>query len=84
MLPLLFQYVWLSLQVVPTLTTSAVKTELPKGAGEPPRFVQPITSIDAVEGSRVVFETIVTGQPAPTVSWFREKEEITTCLDFQV
>ena len=52
--------------------------------GEPPRFITPITSIDADEGERVTFETIVTGTPSPIIQWFRENDEITTSLDFQV
>ena len=52
--------------------------------GTPPKFEKPVTSIDANEGDRVTFETVVTGSPAPTVKWFRGTEELTASLDFQV
>lgn len=72
------------MQVVPTSTQEIPLAEAPKEAGAPPRFMQPVTSIDANEGEKVTFETVVTGTPAPQVKWFREREEITTSLDFQV
>ena len=63
---------------------TAPTTQMPVESGEPPRFVQPITSIDTEEGQRVMFETIIAGQPAPEVKWYREQVEITKSLDFQV
>lgn len=68
----------------PTVTQQAPAQEVPKEAGQPPRFVQPITSVDTQEGQKVTFETVITGTPAPVIRWFREKEEITSSLDFQV
>lgn len=69
---------------MPTSTQEIPLVEVPKEAGVPPRFVTPVTSIDAEEGARVTFETVVTGTPAPQVKWFREKEELNMSLDFQV
>lgn len=71
-------------QVAPIQAQEIHLTEVPKDSGSPPMFVQPITSIDAGEGQRVIFETVVTGTPVPQIRWFREQEEITESLDFQV
>jgi len=58
--------------------------EIPEEAGEPPRFITPVTSIDADEGNKVVFEAVVAGSPQPEIIWYRENEEITSSLDFHV
>ena len=58
--------------------------EVPKETGTPPKFEQPVTSIDANEGESVTFETVATGSPLPTVKWYRGTEELTASLDFKV
>jgi len=70
--------------VVPVSTEETPLAEVPKEVGAPPKFIQPITSIDSCEGEKVTFEAVITGTPAPQVKWFRENEELTASLDFQV
>lgn len=39
--------------------------------GVAPHFVKPFGNKKVYEGERVVFEGVITGEPAPNVSWFK-------------
>ncbi|THD24670.1 Titin [Fasciola hepatica] len=42
----------------------------------PPQFVQPLSSVMAAEGTRVVLDGVVTGHPQPVISWFRQGRKL--------
>ncbi|XP_060064415.1 titin-like, partial [Ylistrum balloti] len=50
----------------------------------PPKFLQPLKNITAAEGSKVVFEGVVSGKPQPTIKWFREGKQLTDKADFEI
>ena len=66
------------------VTAVESETEPPMPQVEPPRFLQPITGLDIMEGNEVRFEAVVAGIPEPQVTWLREGEEIKPSSDFQV
>ncbi|KAI8485775.1 hypothetical protein Bbelb_364850, partial [Branchiostoma belcheri] len=51
---------------------------------EPPKFVQPIRSIAVVEGKRAEFEGLVTGDPQPEVTWYKDGQDCTQNPDFEI
>ncbi|XP_046554795.1 uncharacterized protein LOC124264120 [Haliotis rubra] len=50
----------------------------------PPKFLQALKTITAMEGTRVIFEGVVTGKPEPSIKWYREGREITQQADFEI
>lgn len=56
----------------------------PQVSMEPPKFVKPVTSFQMAEGQPARFESIVSGNPSPEVTWFREGHQIHNSEDFQV
>ncbi|XP_074662091.1 titin-like isoform X2 [Tubulanus polymorphus] len=50
----------------------------------PPKFIEPLKNIAAEEGSRVVFDGVISGKPEPTIKWFREGREISDKADFEI
>ncbi|CAH1249861.1 OBSCN [Branchiostoma lanceolatum] len=51
---------------------------------EPPKFVQPIRSIAVVEGKRAEFEGLVTGDPQPEVTWYKDGQDCSQNPDFEI
>lgn len=39
---------------------------------EPPRFLSPVQTQEAVKGEPIKFDAVVAGCPSPTITWFRE------------
>ncbi|XP_013393635.1 titin [Lingula anatina] len=48
-----------------------------------PKFIEPIKSIAAREGTQVTFQGCVTGKPEPTIKWYKEGKDITHRPDVQ-
>jgi len=46
------------------------------GAGEAPKFIQPIQPCVVVEGQNCIFSAIVGGDPFPEVTWLKEKQDL--------
>lgn len=44
--------------------------------GEAPTFVEPVKPVLAKPNQTTVLRCLVTGNPTPTITWCREKEEI--------
>ncbi|KAH9498310.1 hypothetical protein Btru_006495 [Bulinus truncatus] len=57
-------------------TTTEETFEIVQKVGEKPTFVKELESIEATEGQPVRFEVVVSGEPAPLVSWFLDGETI--------
>lgn len=49
-----------------------------------PEFVRGFSNLTTYEGEQVRFEVEVRGDPAPTISWYRDGELIRDSPDFQV
>ncbi|XP_033111500.1 titin-like [Anneissia japonica] len=56
--------------------TAVVKLNVSKATPEPPRFVQPLSSLTVQEGEIAKFECIATGVPRPDITWCRDNQEI--------
>uniref|UniRef100_A0A6J0UMC5 Palladin isoform X1 n=4 Tax=Pogona vitticeps TaxID=103695 RepID=A0A6J0UMC5_9SAUR len=50
----------------------------------PPRFIQKLRSQEVAEGSRVLLECRIAGNPAPHVRWFCEGKELQNSPDIQI
>lgn len=68
-----------------TLITSSTThiTQKSEIVYEYPRFVRPLCDATVQEGDRFTFECIVTGQPQPTVEWFKDGRSINTNADYK-
>ena len=51
---------------------------------EPPTFVETLKPIHAIEGDQVIFTCIVSGKPAPTLTWFLNDIDISNSDDFVI
>ncbi|XP_014664077.1 PREDICTED: palladin-like [Priapulus caudatus] len=59
-------------------------TARPSGPQVPPTFSQPVKSQAATDGERILLEGVVTGQPTPTVTWYKDGVEITNNPYYQI
>jgi hypothetical protein len=69
------------LRVIPLLAAPA---HPPGQKTEPPRFVKPINGLDVPQGGQAMFEVILSGLPAPEVTWYHEGRLIQPGPDFQI
>ncbi|CAH1789041.1 unnamed protein product, partial [Owenia fusiformis] len=50
----------------------------------PPKFIEPLRSIVAKEGTRVSLEGCVDGKPEPTIKWFKDGNDVTDRADYEI
>ena len=50
----------------------------------PPQFSERLQTKEVSEGTAVKFSIQVTGNPPPTVTWFREGSKIVSSPDFEI
>ncbi|XP_033111507.1 muscle M-line assembly protein unc-89-like [Anneissia japonica] len=67
-----------------TVSHTRVSLENSMPAQEPPQFSQSLKSINTTEGQPVAFEAHVTGDPEPTVTWFRDNIDVSKCPDYDI
>ncbi|CDW54860.1 Spectrin and I-set domain containing protein [Trichuris trichiura] len=65
-----------------TAISSAVLTV--KAESTPPDFINHLVSQEICEGEQLCWEANVCGIPKPTVKWFRNGDEISSCPEFQI
>ncbi|XP_064598296.1 coiled-coil domain-containing protein 141-like isoform X2 [Liolophura sinensis] len=50
----------------------------------PPDFTKNLKSVDVIEGAPFMFECHVTGIPSPTISWYKDEQNIDNSPDFVI
>lgn len=68
-----------------TETESAVEKSLEKHEGPcPPYFLKELKPIHCAQGLPAIFEYTVVGEPAPTISWFKENKQLCTNVYYTI
>lgn len=66
-------------------TESAVEKSLEKHEGPcPPYFLKELKPIHCAQGLPAIFEYTVVGEPAPTISWFKENKQLCTNVYYTI
>jgi len=65
-------------------TTIVAQTPPKPAAGDPPRVIQPLKDVTAIDGTEVILTSLVVGRPHPVVSWFHNERCIDHSTDFAI
>lgn len=57
-----------------------LKFQVKTGEEEPPQILEPLQDVTISEGDSVVLSTQITGNPAPTVKWFKDGKSVSKNL----
>lgn len=70
--------------LISTATPELIPSPVPEPPAVAPRFTLLLTDNHVTEGNPITLRAAVTGQPKPSVSWFRDGAPLITDSELQV